>query len=165
MLNKLKLLSLIFTVVFLAACSSSETKDTDAVSDVDTQAAEEAAATAATEAEAEVEEVAQMLTVYYFEYDQSSIDADTSDALDVVATALKNTTATVRLEGHADERGTREYNMALGERRANAIKRYLTAQGVAASQIEVISYGEEKPVMQGSDEAAMAKNRRVELVK
>ncbi|NRB42594.1 MAG: peptidoglycan-associated lipoprotein Pal [Pseudomonadales bacterium] len=101
--------------------------------------------------------------VYYFEYDQSSINADTSDALDVVATALKNTTATVRLEGHADERGTREYNMALGERRANSVKRYLTAQGVMASQIEVISYGEENPVTQGSEENLMVKNRRVEL--
>ena len=75
-----------------------------------------------------------------------------------------NPNAMVRLEGHADERGTREYNVALGERRGNAVAKYLRLNGVSASQMEVISYGEEKPVAYGHDEQSWAANRRVELV-
>jgi len=70
----------------------------------------------------------------------------------------------VSLQGNTDERGTREYNMALGERRAKAVRRYLVAQGASFSQMEVISYGEERPVAQGHDEAAWALNRRVDIV-
>ena len=70
----------------------------------------------------------------------------------------------IRLEGHADERGTREYNLALGERRANAVRAYLVAQGASRSQIEVISYGEEKPANSGHNESSWAENRRVEIV-
>ena len=70
----------------------------------------------------------------------------------------------VRVEGHADERGTREYNLALGERRANAVRAYLVAQGASRSQIEVISYGEEKPVNNSHNESGWAQNRRVEIV-
>ncbi len=76
----------------------------------------------------------------------------------------KNSEITVVLEGHADERGTREYNLALGERRAIAIRAYLVAQGVSRSQVEVISYGEEKPVNSGHSESSWAQNRRVEVV-
>jgi len=75
-----------------------------------------------------------------------------------------NSMLSVRLEGHADERGTREYNLALGERRANAVQAYLIAQGVSRSQMEVISYGEEKPADSGHDEGSWTKNRRVEIV-
>jgi peptidoglycan-associated lipoprotein len=70
----------------------------------------------------------------------------------------------VRLEGHSDERGSREYNIGLGERRAQAVRRALMLQGVTEAQITTVSYGEERPAVQGSDEAAYAKNRRVELV-
>jgi peptidoglycan-associated lipoprotein len=70
----------------------------------------------------------------------------------------------VRLEGHTDERGSREYNIGLGERRAQTVRRALLAQGVAESQITTVSYGEERPAVEGSDEAAFAQNRRVELV-
>ena len=77
---------------------------------------------------------------------------------------MADTSLKVRLEGNTDERGTREYNLALGERRANAVKAYLVAQGVSPSQIEVVSYGEEKPVDPGHNEAAWAKNRRVQIV-
>ena len=76
----------------------------------------------------------------------------------------KNPSQKVRLEGHADERGSREYNIGLGERRAQAVRRALMLQGVTENQITTVSYGEERPAVQGSDEAAYAKNRRVELV-
>ncbi len=73
-------------------------------------------------------------------------------------------TARVRLEGHTDERGSREYNIGLGERRAQAVRRALLLQGVAEAQITTVSYGEERPAAEGNDEAAYAQNRRVELV-
>ncbi|HEY9034263.1 MAG TPA: peptidoglycan-associated lipoprotein Pal [Pseudomonadales bacterium] len=114
----------------------------------------------------EVEQpVKQLVTVYYFEFDKSTLTAETRSNLNAVAAELKKNTNAVRLEGHADERGTREYNLALGERRAKAVADYLALQGVNKSRIEVISYGEEKPVAMGSTEAALAKNRRVELIK
>jgi peptidoglycan-associated lipoprotein len=69
----------------------------------------------------------------------------------------------VRLEGHTDERGSREYNIGLGERRAQAVRRALLAQGVADAQVATVSYGEERPASEGSDEAAYAQNRRVEF--
>lgn len=106
-----------------------------------------------------------MPVVFYFDFDQATLKADVREGLDIVATVLKASGASVRLEGHADERGTREYNLALGERRAQAVKKYLGAQGVDTSKLEVISYGEEKPVDAASNESAWSKNRRVELVR
>jgi len=106
----------------------------------------------------------QLTGVFYFDFDQAIVKPAAFDELNKHADALKNDPSLhVRLEGNADERGTREYNLALGERRANAVKAYLVAQGVSPSQIEVISYGEEKPVDPGHNEAAWAKNRRVEI--
>jgi peptidoglycan-associated lipoprotein len=75
-----------------------------------------------------------------------------------------STSMKVRLEGHADERGSREYNIGLGERRAQAVRRALMLQGTGDEQLVTVSYGEERPAESGSDEAAWAKNRRVELV-
>lgn len=100
----------------------------------------------------------------YFDFDQSSIRADSREVLDLhVAYLRANPMAKVTLEGHADERGTREYNMALGLRRGNAVKSYFQVQGVSASQIEVTSYGEERPAVIGHNQSAWSKNRRVEL--
>ena len=104
-------------------------------------------------------------TVFYFDFDKATLREETRAALDAQAAVLKNSIGTVRLEGHADERGTREYNMALGERRAIAIANYLALQGVARSRLDIVSYGEEKPVSMGHDEASWQQNRRVELVK
>jgi len=103
------------------------------------------------------------ITTFYFEYDSSELRPDAMRSLDVHARDLKATRAKVVLEGHTDERGTREYNMALGERRAKAVQRYLVLHGVAPSQLEVVSWGEERPAVVGSDEYAWAQNRRVEL--
>jgi peptidoglycan-associated lipoprotein len=103
--------------------------------------------------------------LFYFDFDQTIVKRAGHIELNRHATALKeDSTLRVRLEGHGDERGTREYNLALGERRANAISAYLLAQGASRMQIEVISYGEEKPVDGGHNEAAWAMNRRVEVV-
>lgn len=99
--------------------------------------------------------------VIYFDFDKSDIKDEYRDILNAHAEYLaSNPGVNITVEGHCDERGTREYNIALGERRANAIKRMLTLQGVSASQIRVISYGEERPVALGHNEEAWALNRR-----
>ena len=105
------------------------------------------------------------ITTFYFEYDSSDLKPEAMRALDVHARDLQSNGARVVLEGHADERGTREYNMALGERRAKAVQRYLVLQGVSPAQLELVSYGEERPVAMGSSEESWAQNRRVELRK
>ncbi len=103
--------------------------------------------------------------IFYFDFDQAIVKRSGHAELDKHASVLSgDSLMRVRLEGHADERGTREYNLALGERRANAIRAYLIAQGASRSQIEVVSYGEEKPVNAGHSESSWAENRRVEVV-
>ena len=109
-------------------------------------------------------EVAAGNTVY-FAFDKYDLSSDAQSVLRRQAQWLNtygNTTITV--EGHCDERGTREYNLALGERRANSVKNYLVALGVSASRIQTISYGKERPAVLGSNEAAWAKNRRAVTV-
>jgi peptidoglycan-associated lipoprotein len=101
----------------------------------------------------------------FFDTDQSDIDAEDQATLRSQATYLKQYgNVRVTIEGHADERGTREYNLALGERRANAAKNYLASLGIDAARISTISYGKERPDAVGSDEASWAKNRRAVTV-
>ncbi|QTP59026.1 peptidoglycan-associated lipoprotein Pal [Billgrantia antri] len=98
----------------------------------------------------------------YFDYDRDSIRPEFESVLVSHARYLRsNGNARVVLQGHTDERGTREYNLALGERRANAVKRFLEVQGVSPSQFEVVSYGEERLAARGASEDAHAQNRRV----
>ena len=104
--------------------------------------------------------------VVYFDYDSAEIKAEYQSVVSAYAKyLLANQVAKVRLEGHTDERGTREYNIGLGERRANAVRDALSAQGVTAAQISVLSYGEERPAADGHDEAAYAQNRRVQIIR
>jgi peptidoglycan-associated lipoprotein len=101
----------------------------------------------------------------YFDFDSSEIKGDGTDIVAAHAKYLAARPATrVRLEGHTDERGSREYNIGLGERRAQAVRRALLLQGASDAQISTVSYGEERPAVAGHDEAAWAKNRRVEIV-
>ena len=102
--------------------------------------------------------------VVYFEFDSSAIADANMPMLQAHAKYLSEKGSSITLEGHADERGTREYNIALGERRADAVRRVLMANGVAANQIKVVSYGEERPAALGHDESAWSKNRRTELM-
>jgi peptidoglycan-associated lipoprotein len=100
----------------------------------------------------------------YFAFDDYSLNGDAQSNLQGLADHLKKTqTAVVQIEGHCDERGSVEYNLALGERRAQSVKNYLVQLGVEASRLSTISYGEEKPAVEGHDEAAWAKNRRAEF--
>jgi len=104
-------------------------------------------------------------TVIYFDFDKSEIKPEFAE---VVTAHARNFSShpnlRLKLEGNTDERGTREYNIGLGERRAQAVRRALMLQGVAESQLSTVSFGAERPAAEGDDEAAWAKNRRVELV-
>jgi peptidoglycan-associated lipoprotein len=103
--------------------------------------------------------------VVYFDFDRADIRTDSQAVVGAHAAFLaKNPSQKVRLEGHADERGSREYNIGLGERRGQAVRRALLLQGVAEAQLSTVSYGEERPAVAGSDEQAYALNRRVEIV-
>ena len=101
----------------------------------------------------------------YFSLDSSTLSSEAQAVLNAQAKYIKDNNTTVVVEGHCDERGTREYNLALGERRANAVKQYLQSAGVAAANLTTISYGKERPVATGSDEASWALNRRAVTVK
>ncbi len=124
------------------------------------QLAAERAAQEARDAAAAMPEV----NTIYFDFDKSDIRSDSREILDMHAEYLMaNPSVSIVLEGHADERGTREYNQALGERRGNSVKSYFQLKGISASRMEVISYGEERPAVMGHNKAAWAKNRRVEV--
>jgi peptidoglycan-associated lipoprotein len=160
--QKLSFLSVIFAAVILASCGT-----TEEVSNTNQQPVTQTTTAPVVQevVDPSIEMMKNMVTVYYFDFDEATITPASRANLDMAAAALKASGASVRLEGHADERGTPEYNLALGERRAQAVANYLGLQGVDTGKLEVVSYGEERPVMTGSDEASWAKNRRVELVK
>lgn len=164
-----KALTLLFVAAFLVACSSKDTKDDDAAA---AAAAEAAARSAAERAGAEAagssqqrlqDAVVAVGNVFYFDYDSSNLKPQAQAALDAHIALLRTNERSVRLEGHTDERGTREYNMALGERRANTVRDYMVVNGIPSFRIETVSYGEEQPIAYGSGEANWSQNRRVEL--
>ena len=109
--------------------------------------------------------IGETFKTIYFAFDQSTLSAEGKATADAIGQLMKEAPEiTVRIEGHADERGTNEYNLALGERRAQAVQQYLSSYGVDASRVSVLSYGEEKPATEGGDESSWSKNRRDEFV-
>lgn len=142
----------------LSACSKKQKQDGDVAGDTAVQTTDLPSGPAAG---TRIEE----LSVVYFDFDSFSINAESKRLLDANAEWLKaNSSRRVQVEGHTDERGTTEYNLALGERRAGAVKDYLASKGVSEAQLSTISYGEERPAVSGSTEGAWAKNRRGEFV-
>ncbi|WP_085246926.1 peptidoglycan-associated lipoprotein Pal [Gilliamella mensalis] len=111
------------------------------------------------EALEQIQKLQQTNTVY-FDFDKYNVKSEYETLLNAHAVFIRANNVKVIIEGHADERGTPEYNIALGERRAAAVKSYLQGNGVSASQMEIVSYGKEKPAVLGHDEEAYAKNRR-----
>lgn len=171
-----KTVGLAFGAMMISACSSTGDVNEGAASEVTAiqQQAEEQATTAVSSAALEGEALqaqaneaqAALLqqTVFYFDFDQSTIKNEGKAALIAHAGYLAaNGAARVVLEGHTDERGTVEYNLALGERRALSVRGFLLANGASANQIQVVSFGEERPAINASNEEAYAKNRRVEV--
>lgn len=110
----------------------------------------------------EVDDTCRRMAMY-FELDSASLSATARSALDAAMPCLRKQ-ASIRLEGHADERGTTDYNVALGQRRAETVQRYLATQGIPESKLPVLSYGEERPMDPASNERAWAQNRRVDMV-
>ncbi|MCJ2377898.1 peptidoglycan-associated lipoprotein Pal [Vibrio sp. ZSDZ34] len=174
-LNKVfKGLLIALPVLAMTACSSSEDAASTSASETNNNAAVvEETTTVATPVEETVQLTEQEMKekalrenqTIYFAFDNSTIAGDYEDMLAAHAAYLsKDASLKVTIEGHADERGTPEYNIALGERRAQAIAKYIQALGVQADQISIVSYGEEKPLLLGQSEDAYAKNRRAVLV-
>ena len=108
--------------------------------------------------------LSSLFVLTYFDFDSAALSAQTSMVLDrAVDKFSKNPSARVVISGHADERGTREYNLALGHLRASAVADYMLARGIDGLRIKKVSYGKERPLLKGSNEEAWAKNRRVEI--
>ncbi|MCL4136793.1 UNVERIFIED_CONTAM: hypothetical protein GTU68_052412 [Idotea baltica] len=170
-LNKLlKSLLIALPVVALSACSSSDSATDSTAGQESTNAAETQTTGAEGQTDTTVvsaideQELRKVQTVY-FAFDNSTISSEYEDMLAAHAAFLSaNADVKVTVEGHADERGTPEYNIALGERRAKAVSKYLQALGVSADQISIVSYGEEKPLVLGQSAEDYAKNRRAVLV-
>lgn len=170
MFNRSYILALIAAAA-LAGCSSTP-EDTSSAEDATgygTESSVDGGALggdygAAEEPTTEVMDPALSIRVVYFDFDKATVRPDAVATLKAHASYLSKTpSARMRIEGHADERGTREYNMALGERRAKAAASFLAANGASASQLEIISYGEERPMSLGHDNSSWSKNRRSEL--
>ena len=164
-----------FLVLVLAGCATpgSMSSNSDSGSSMDGSVVDDAAATYEMgmdgsnnlEAMSDDSMSQDLETIIYFDFDRSELRAEYDTLISSHASNMNaNTLLTVRLEGHADERGSREYNIGLGERRAQAVRRMLLLNGVAPAQITTVSFGEERPNSYGSDESSYTKNRRVELV-
>ncbi|AIX74415.1 MAG: peptidoglycan-associated lipoprotein Pal [Mixta calida] len=171
-LNKvLKGLMLALPVIAVAACSSHKNNNNDQTNGMGADGAYGSGngmnggnMSSDEQARLQMQQL-QQNNIVYFDLDKYDIRSDFAQMLDAHAAFLRsNPSYKVTVEGHADERGTPEYNIALGERRANAVKMYLQGKGVSADQISIVSYGKEKPAVLGHDEAAYSKNRRAVLV-
>jgi len=159
---RFNILGMIAAVALVAACETAPTNK-DAASGSGKSGLTEAysSATPSMQKGSQEDLVVNVGDRVFFDYDKYSLQAESRQVLEKQAAWLKtNGAVTVVIEGHADERGTREYNLALGERRANTVKDYLVALGVADDRVSTISYGKERSVALGSNEAAWAQNRR-----
>lgn len=183
-----RLIALAAVAFFVAACETASQTSTDSAGESSSSTASSSASTtsssgssdsssssssgssasssSAADAKAGAEDaLAKVGNTVYFGYDSATLTDEAQATLMRQAGFLKgNPSMTVTIEGHCDERGTREYNLALGERRATAARDYLLAQGVNSARIRVISYGKERPVAAGSTESSWSKNRRAATV-
>jgi peptidoglycan-associated lipoprotein len=155
---RFKILSVVAAVALLAAC---ETAPQESATAEGSGAQQAAAAPSGPMMGSQEDLVVSVGDRVFFDYDKYSLTADSQKVLQGQAAWLKkNAGKNVVIEGHCDERGTREYNLALGERRANSVKDYLVALGVAADRVSTVSYGKERPVALGHDDGAWSQNRR-----
>ena len=159
-----KLILLVAAGFFLASCAATKT---DQGGDVDaSSSASSTSSGGSINAGTQEDLIVNVGDRVFFEFDSSELTVDAQATLDAQAAWLLQYSDTdITIEGHADERGTREYNLALGERRANAAKDYLMTYGISSDRISVLSYGKERPVDSGSNPLAWSKNRRSVTVK
>lgn len=161
-LTRLLPLFCVALIAFSAACASN---DAPAPAPPDTSEFEEAPAPPpAPTRDTSASSRTLSISPVYFDLDESRIKSEYESVLQAAATALRESGASVTIEGHCDERGSEEYNVALGERRGNAVRRYLLDLGVAGGQMTVVSYGEARPAVNGTGETAWQLNRRAAFV-
>ena len=170
--SMLRTIALMTAVVFLSACSTQETKDdTGAAVDDGSGDVTTGVVTSGADRLGEINGIPidqegspEYVRTIYFEFDRSEVRSEFIPVISAHAQLLaSDSSRRVVLEGHADERGSREYNIALGERRAISVRRLLLGSGATSDQIRMVSYGEERPAVIGHNEAAWSKNRRVEI--
>jgi peptidoglycan-associated lipoprotein len=163
---KLKLLVVAAAALALSACESApEEEAATGAQTTTTTTTTQAAPTTAVEPGSREDLVQQVGDRVFFGFDSSELTSEARNRVERLAAWMQqNPDVALTIEGHADERGTREYNLALGERRANAVRQYLIALGIAPSRLGTISYGKERPAVLGSNEAAWAQNRRAVFV-
>jgi peptidoglycan-associated lipoprotein len=165
-----KLLSLFVVVAALAGCASGVKLDAPTVEDRTGAAASnvsslDARGLSGANANGIKPGPAGVSNVIYFDYDSFSVKPEFQSVLEAHARFMKaNKNLRANLEGHTDERGGSEYNLALGQKRSEAVRRALSVLGISDNQMEAVSYGKEKPAVQGADESAFAKNRRAEII-
>ena len=154
-------ISFLFIIIFLSSCSSMNvTEETVYSGNVKTV---QASSTDNEDISYDSQAIFANATVY-FDFDKTNLTSKSLQTLKSVVDALNdNSQLNIVLSGHADERGTREYNLALGQRRADTVSQYLILNGVESNRIITKSYGEERPIANGQDEASYAKNRRVQI--
>lgn len=165
-MKKIGLWTVILCAVVLAGCAGTAKKDPVPVEDLSGADTRGATDKAATEAQALAARQADLLakTRVYFAFDSSAIDSEARAIIEAHASHLAaNPQIRLALEGHGDERGTREYNLALGERRAQVVEKLMRALGVGGNRVTTVSYGEEKPIDAEHNESAWRQNRRVEI--
>ena len=173
----IRTLLILFFAAFLFACESKQVKEEEVTvedqgTELDVTEESSTAQTYGTEEDvssniSSLDDPSSPLSVriIYFEYNSSDIRSEYRPAIEAHAGYLAaNPNVTITLEGHADERGSREYNLALGERRAQSVKRQMVLLGASAGQIRLVSYGEERPSVEGHDESSWQQNRRVEII-
>lgn len=182
-LNKTRVLVMGLSLAFLAGCGTTDTQPDDPAdpemtgdpsaeerADGEAYGAEDGTGVAEEDMTEEERDRAEMKALreqntIYFDFDSSDIRRESREVLEAHAQYLSgNTDVSVVLEGHTDERGSKEYNMALGERRAESVERFLNVNGVSSDAMETVSFGEERPAVDESNEEAWAQNRRVEIV-
>ena len=163
-----RILAIVAATFLLAACETASQVSGDSASTSASNTASSSSASSASSSAADktpAEKLAQVGDTVNFGFDSAELTVSARSTLNRQAAFLSlNPDLMIAIEGHADERGTREYNLALGERRATAVRDYLVAKGINSARVRTVSYGKERPAVAGSDEAAWAKNRRAATV-
>jgi len=164
-MRKILMFALLSATLALAGCPKDKVQETPPAEPPASAGGQEGVESGAVEPGMETGGASEAERVVYFDFDSYEIASQYAAMIGAHARKIASSGAVkVRLEGHTDERGSREYNIGLGEKRAQAVRRALMLQGVGDGQIVTVSYGEERPGQAGSDEASWAKNRRVEIV-
>ena len=160
-----RILAIVAATFLLAACETASQVSGDSASTSASNTASSSSASSSATDKTPAEKLAQVGDTVNFDFDSAELTVSARSTLNRQAAFLSlNPDLMIVIEGHADERGTREYNLALGDRRATAVRDYLVAKGINSARVRTVSYGKERPAAAGSDEAAWAKNRRAATV-